>query len=277
MTESNSSSQSRRHSTLAFDQLVVDARTVVFSPVGDLDLWSAPQLKSLLCDLLEAGHTRIVLDLARVSFMDSTALGVLVGLQRRLGAEDRMAIAAAHPSVLRVLGLSGLATGFRVFATREAALAFVTESDAQPSERETRPLTSDAALMLGIASTAMPFARSAEDQAERWLRALRNHGEAGAVLASLGLSEAVLDEFEPEAVDPEPSAPGDPDAVATVTSHAGRIAIERGAHKLGTTDVLLAVIQVYGPIFYRVLSAHGVDPAELRTRLASTDPAPAER
>jgi hypothetical protein len=130
--------------------------------------------------------------------------------------------------------------------------------------------------MLGIASTAMPFAESAEDQAERWLRALRNHGEAGAVLASLGLSEATLDDFDRESED-DTAGRGDPDAVATVTKHATRIARERHAPKLGTTDVLLAVIHVYGPTFYRVLTAHGVDPAELTARMAAADPAAAER
>jgi hypothetical protein len=65
--------------------------------------------------------------------------------------------------------------------------------------------------------------------------------------------------------------------VATVTDQASRIAIERSAPKVGTTDVLRAVIHVYGPTFYRVLTSHGVDPAELSTRIASPDPAGAER
>jgi anti-sigma B factor antagonist len=243
---------------------------------GDLDLWSAPQLKTTLCELLDADRTRIVLDLAHVGFMDSTALGVMVGIHRRLGADERMAIAAAAPAVLRVFELSGLAASFRVFATPEAALSYVTEGDMPPAEPGTPPLTADAALMLGIASTAMPFAQSAEEQAERWLRALRNHGESGAILASLGLSEAALAEREFGSEDEEPTGPGDPDAVATVTAEASRIAVERGAPKLATSDVLQAVILVYGPTFYRVLSSHGVDPAELTARMANRDPAPAE-
>ena len=260
---------------MAVDQLLVDQRTLVVSLGGDLDLWSAPQLKSVLYDALAAGQTRLVLDLGRVGFMDSTALGVMVGVHRRFSGEERMAIAAAGPPVLRVLELSGLATGLPVFATREDALSYVSETETPPDDQAAPPLTADAALMLGIASTAMPFAQSVEDQAERWLRALRNHGEAGAILASLGLSEAALEEgHEPEA---EPSTPGDADVVATVTSRAGAIASERSAPKLGTADVLMAVIDVYGPTFYRVLTAHGVDPAELAARMASTDAAPAER
>lgn len=263
-----------RHSRLIAEQLQVDDRTVVVVLDGDLDLWSAPHLKSVLCDLLAAGQSRVVVDLERVGFMDSTALGVLVGVHRRLGAEQRIAIAAPAPPVLRIFELSGLATGFRMFATREAAVNYVTEDDPRISDRATPPLTADAALMLGIASTAMPFAQSPEDQAERWLRALRNHGESGAILASLGLSEAPLRATDPDAT-LEVSAPADSDAVATVTTAASQIAAVRGVPKLGTAEVLQAVIDVYGPIFYRVLSAHGVDPAELKARIANADPAPA--
>jgi anti-sigma B factor antagonist len=260
---------------LAVDQLQVGERAVVIGLRGDLDLWSSARLKSTLCDLLTAGQDRLVLDLTHVGFMDSTALGVLIGVQRRLGKEARLAVAAQTQPVLRVLELSGLATGLSVFSTREAALSYVTEEDALPPPRARPPLTADAALMIGIASTAMPFAQSAEDQAERWLRALRNHGEAGAILASLGLSETPLDDLEHEN-DGDPPGRGDPDAVATVTREANRTAVERGARKLETVDVLVAVTEVYGPTFYRVLAAHGVDPAELRARLAGGDPVAGE-
>src|ERR1700755_3672371 len=50
-------------------------------------------------------------------------------------------------------------------------------------------LAPDAAMVLGIAATAIPFARTPEDEAERWLRVLRLHGEVGSVLQSLGVSE----------------------------------------------------------------------------------------
>jgi hypothetical protein len=137
-------------------------------------------------------------------------------------------------------------------------------------------LTTDAALMLGIASTAMPFAHSNQDQAERWLRALRRHGEAGAVLASLGVREESIGISRTDAR-PSDTAPGDPEAVATVTEHAGRVATARAAPKVATTDVLLAVMHVYGATFDRVLAAHGADIEELAARLSTAQPASADR
>jgi len=266
--------RARRSSSVNVDRVEIDARTVVVAVEGELDLWSSPQLKRVLHDEITARHA-VVVDLSRVAFMDSTALGVLVGVHRRLTGEERMAIAAARPEVLRLFELSGIATSFRVFATREAALAYVTDGAAGATPRETPPLTADAALMLGIVSTAMPFAQSAEDQAERWLRVLRHHGEAGALLASLGMSEAPVG--EPDHEDrPVHYALGDSDAVATVTERASSLAVARGAPKLGTVDVLRAVVQTYGSTFHQVMAAHGVDPAELSARLADTEPAPAE-
>ena len=256
---------------------LVDGETAVVSLSGEVDLWSAPELKRTLYDLLSAGRKRLVLDLAGVRFMDSTALGVLVGIQRRLDGEERLALAAPSAEVLRVFELTGVAGGFQIFPAADAALEHVTapdhaESGATPAPP---PLTADAALVLGIAATAMPFAQTFDEQAERWLRTLRGHGEAGAVLASLGVQEGPVSGVG-EARAAEPSRAFDPEAVEVVSEQAGTIAVERGAATLSTRDVLIAVIHVYGETFERVLGAHGVNLGELVERLASSAPAGAE-
>jgi hypothetical protein len=137
-------------------------------------------------------------------------------------------------------------------------------------------LDPDAALVLGIASTAMPFARSSVDQAERWLRVLRLHGEAGAALSGLGVSEGRL-EARDERANGERGEPANGeagDAIALVSAEAGRIANHRGAQSIGTTDVLVAVMYVYGPEFDRVLEAHGTDRAQVLARLGVELPDP---
>jgi hypothetical protein len=127
----------------------------------------------------------------------------------------------------------------------------------------------DAAMVLGMAATAMPFARSREDQAERWLRILRLHGEAGVALQALGVSEGPL-ESPHHADDAEHAARASevaPDVIAQVTGDAVALAAERGAHALGTADVLVAVMRVYGGDFDRVLQVHGTDRDEVLERL----------
>src|SRR4051794_32410652 len=60
------------------------------------------------------------------------------------------------------------------------------------ARRERMPLSQDGAIVLGLAATAVPFATSLEDEAERWLRVLRMHGQVGAVLQALGVPEGPL-------------------------------------------------------------------------------------
>lgn len=125
----------------------------------------------------------------------------------------------------------------------------------------------DAAMVLGIASTAMPFARTPEAQAERWLRILRLHGQAGVTLQAVGVGEERLREPHGGELPSAAARSDDRDMVGQVTAHALRIAEQRGALGVGTADVLLAVMGVYGAYFDRVLQAHGTDRPEVLERL----------
>ncbi len=133
------------------------------------------------------------------------------------------------------------------------------------------PFAPDAALVLGIAATAIPFARTPEDEAERWLRVLRLHGEVGVALQALGVSEGSLRAHPGEPVDRErfaaASNPEQRDVVALVSERAARAAADREAPGIGTVDVLLAVMDVYGTVFERALHAHGTDADEVLERL----------
>ena len=123
----------------------------------------------------------------------------------------------------------------------------------------------DAALVLGMASTAIPFAHSREAEAERWLRILRLHGEAGATLQSLGVSEAPLEEFDEQEEERAPESSDE--VVARVGEAAALAAARRSAPCFGTNDVLVAVIDVYGSDFNHVLRAHGTDRDEVLERI----------
>jgi hypothetical protein len=132
----------------------------------------------------------------------------------------------------------------------------------------------DAAMVLGMAATAMPFAPSVDAEAERWLRILRLYGDAGTALQGLGVSEAPLEPIGREAEDERPAMTrlDGRGVVAAVTEHAIRAAGRRGAGTIGTSDVFVAVMQVYGADFDRVLWAHGTDSEEVLERLGVTIP-----
>jgi hypothetical protein len=130
----------------------------------------------------------------------------------------------------------------------------------------------DAAVVLGLASTAMPFARTPEEAAERWLRVLRLNGQAGTALQALGVSEGPLQALSADS-DPEQagSVGFDPrDSIVLVTERAIHIARQRGAAGVVTTDLLMAVMHVYGSDFDRVLRAHGTDRDEVLEQLGAS-------
>jgi anti-sigma B factor antagonist len=113
----------------------LDGRTSVTEIEGELDLATAPQLKWALLDALEEGHSQLVVDLTRATFMDSTALGVLVGVDRGLDAGATLAIVCASSSLLKIFELSGMDGVFAIFPTLDSALADSDGRVADPDER----------------------------------------------------------------------------------------------------------------------------------------------
>lgn len=102
-----------------------DERTAVVALEGELDLERAPSLKWALVDAIDAGKQQLVVDLTQVRFMDSTALSVLVGVNRSLSAGSRMAIVCTNGNVLKIFELSGMDGAFAIFGTLDEALGHV--------------------------------------------------------------------------------------------------------------------------------------------------------
>jgi hypothetical protein len=129
-------------------------------------------------------------------------------------------------------------------------------------------LSQDAAIVLGLAGTAMTFAHSREDEAERWLRVLRMHGRVGEALQGLGVPEAPLMTHSRPAPAPSAAPPaGDP--VDAICRRAVRMANARAADRVGTLDVLFAVLATYGQAFDRALYIRGTSREELLERIVA--------
>ncbi|HUN77383.1 MAG TPA: STAS domain-containing protein [Solirubrobacteraceae bacterium] len=103
----------------------IDQSTCVVVVEGELDLSTAPRLKWMLVDALQGGKRHIALDLTLTTFMDSTALGVLVAVRRRLGPDELLAIACPRPDVLKIFEFAGVDSAFSISSTLDEALAAV--------------------------------------------------------------------------------------------------------------------------------------------------------
>lgn len=129
-------------------------------------------------------------------------------------------------------------------------------------------LSQDAAIVLALADTAIPFSGCREDEAERWVRVLRMHGAVGGALQALGVGEAPL-ETVADAPETRTARVAHANPVAEVASAATRFALGRGAKLVGTVDVLFAVFEVYQSAFDRALYVRGTSREELIQRLAA--------
>ena len=95
----------------------------VVSVVGEIDVATAPALREHLAAHEEAGVGAVVVDLLGVSFLDSTALGVLVGSFKRVresGGDLKLVI--AEPRILKVFEITDLIRVFPIFSTVDEAL-----------------------------------------------------------------------------------------------------------------------------------------------------------
>jgi anti-sigma B factor antagonist len=102
----------------------VGPTTVVVGPRGgELDLTSAADLRHELHAVIEGGAQVVVVDLERITFIDSMTIGVLLGAVRRLqqrGGELR--IACADPNITRIFEITLLDRVFAIYPSCEAAL-----------------------------------------------------------------------------------------------------------------------------------------------------------
>ncbi len=91
---------------------------------GEVDIYTAPRFKEDLLALIDEGMTDILVDLTGVEFIDSTALGVLIGGVKRLHPLDGHLVLVAHSRpVLKILAITGLDQVFSIYPDREQALA----------------------------------------------------------------------------------------------------------------------------------------------------------
>lgn len=90
---------------------------------GEVDVYTAPKLKSRLIDLVDEGKYNIIVDLQKVEFMDSSGLGVLVGgLKRVKSHQGSIVLVCTQENILKIFRITGLVKVFPIYSTEVEAL-----------------------------------------------------------------------------------------------------------------------------------------------------------
>ena len=107
---------------LILNERTVDSHEVV-EVRGEVDVHSAPQLRDRLIEVIDAGHSRVVVDLSWLQFIDSTGLGALVaGLNHATAAGTTFRLVCKVDRLLKVFRITGLHEVFDIRPTVEQAL-----------------------------------------------------------------------------------------------------------------------------------------------------------
>jgi anti-sigma B factor antagonist len=96
---------------------------VVIAPEGELDVSNSPELKEAIEQEIGNGRRKIVIDLQRVVYVDSSALGVLVsGLKEMRRQQGSLKLAHLTGSVAKIFQLTRLSRFFEVYESLDEAL-----------------------------------------------------------------------------------------------------------------------------------------------------------
>ncbi len=99
--------------------------TTIVHASGEVDIASAPALAAHIDRALTQRPSLLVIDLAAVTMLDSSGLGVLIGVLKGLetdGRSTRLRLIVEEPHVLKVFAITGLDGVFSIFSSLEEAL-----------------------------------------------------------------------------------------------------------------------------------------------------------
>ncbi len=111
---------------------MADADVFVTEPISDgvvaiaqvdINLKTSSAVRAALLEIVKAGHSRLVIDLSKVGFMDSSGVATLVEALREQRSNGKLVLCNLQDRVLSMLKISRLDTVFTIVEDRDAATA----------------------------------------------------------------------------------------------------------------------------------------------------------
>ena len=106
----------------------------VISLAGEVDLYTAPEFKQQLLEVIGQGGKQVIVDFSDTTFIDSTTLGVLVGGVKRLRTnEGQLSLVCSDRNITKIFEITGLNKVFPIYESRAEAV----ESVGQEAQAQT--------------------------------------------------------------------------------------------------------------------------------------------
>jgi anti-sigma B factor antagonist len=114
------------------EQLDDDAYVIALA--GEVDLYTAPEFKQQLLEVIGQGGKQVIVDFSDTTFIDSTTLGVLVGGVKRLRSnEGQLALVCSDRNITKIFEITGLDRVFTIYPSRDEAVARVKAAETPPA------------------------------------------------------------------------------------------------------------------------------------------------
>jgi len=105
-------------------ELVDDAYVIALA--GEVDLYTAPEFKQQLLEVIAQGASNVIVDFSNTTFIYSTTLGVLVGGVKRLRTNDgQLTLVCSDRNITKIFEITGLDRVFSIYSSREDAVAAI--------------------------------------------------------------------------------------------------------------------------------------------------------
>lgn len=100
----------------------------VLDVIGEIDIYTTPQFKEAVSAAIDENQPKIIINMAQVTYMDSSGFGTLLSATKRLRPLDgALYLASCNDSIQRMLQITRLNTIFGVYPTEDEALAAAKE------------------------------------------------------------------------------------------------------------------------------------------------------
>lgn len=97
---------------------------LVVAPLEErLDARIATDFKERMAELIASGHSKIVLDLSKVEFIDSSGLGAIVSSLKRMGGRGDLVVCGLQETTMTLFRLTRMDRVFQVFDSEQQAIS----------------------------------------------------------------------------------------------------------------------------------------------------------